>query len=145
MHHLGSWSTYPPSSPHLIHPLPATQMTCFSCGQPCHNDAVCAGLHCSRYFGHPASVYNNWRPYRAYPGRQFYYPGYPLTALFTANICYTARSISNILQPLDQDTSLVSTCPHLTLTQKQKALEIIHQPRAVLKSELRSTEFGAKL
>jgi len=32
---------------------------------------VCAGLHCSRYFGQPASVYNNWRPYHAYPGANF--------------------------------------------------------------------------
>jgi len=46
-------------------------MTCFSCGQQCHNDTVCAGLHCSRYSGQPASVYNNWRPYRAYPGANF--------------------------------------------------------------------------
>jgi len=30
----------------------------------------CAGLHCSRYFGTPASV-NNWRLCNAYPGTNF--------------------------------------------------------------------------
>jgi len=58
--------------------LPAAQMTCFSCGQQCRNDTVCAGLHCRRYFGQLASVYNNWRPYRAYPLAN----GHPATALF---------------------------------------------------------------
>jgi len=67
LHNPGSWPTYPPSSPHLIHPLPATLMACFSCWQQCHNYTECAGLHCSRYFGKPASV-NNWRLCDAYPG-----------------------------------------------------------------------------
>ena len=110
------------ASPHTHLALPTSSapclllkgVTCFSCGQQCHNDTVCAGLHCCRYFGQPASVYNNWRPYRAYPGANFTAFSFSssirkqsfIYVLELVLVCDNYTSVCKLTTPCDRSTVL---------------------------------------
>jgi len=130
----GSWSTCPPSSPHLISP-PA-----------CHSNGLLQlltampqlhGLHCSRHFGKPASV-NNWSLCDAYPGANFTArervaqrvlgrPVTPLTALWinnpTIDTDHRHRGCMLTKTPPPTELQIPATVTTLVLTQYRRVTD----------------------